>query len=41
VTAKKASGFVKAARDESRMREAWNASAALTGLPEQVQAPAT
>jgi hypothetical protein len=41
VTAKKAGGFVKGARDENRMREAWNASAALTGLPEQVPAPAT
>jgi len=41
VTARKAGGFLKAARDENRMREAWNASAALTGLPEQVPAPAT
>jgi NAD(P)-dependent dehydrogenase (short-subunit alcohol dehydrogenase family) len=41
VTAKKAGGFLKAARDENRMRQAWNASAALTGLPEQVPAPAT
>jgi hypothetical protein len=33
VTAKKAGGFAKAALDETRMREAWKASAALTGLP--------
>jgi len=33
VTAKKAGGFAKAALDETRMREAWTASAALTGLP--------
>jgi hypothetical protein len=33
VTAKKAGGFGKAALDETRMREAWKASAALTGLP--------
>jgi NAD(P)-dependent dehydrogenase (short-subunit alcohol dehydrogenase family) len=32
VTAKKAGGFARAALDENRMREAWEASAALTGL---------
>jgi hypothetical protein len=33
VTAKKAGGFLKAARDQRAMKAIWNLSADMTGLP--------